>query len=181
MKPGQRRLLFPLLLAGLFAVPFPGEPQTRMKFLPDFEATTLAGERLTAQGLRGKVVLLDFWATWCAPCVQSLPSLRELSQQLEGEPFFLLSISADRAAGPVRKFVKKNQMTWPQVWDKGNVLRTKLKVSSFPTYMLVNGEGEILYTTTGWGEGSERVLAAKINQALKELKTRPAATDVAAQ
>src|SRR5687768_2626153 len=137
MNPGPPRRLLPLLLVGLFALPVPGEPQPREKLLPDFEVTTLDGERLSSKVLRGKVVLLDFWATWCAPCVQAIPSLRELSQQLESEPFVLVSISADRAGGTVRRFVKKNEMTWPQVWDKGSLLSQKMKVYSYPTHILV--------------------------------------------
>jgi peroxiredoxin len=144
--------------------------RARKRIVPDFELTTLAGEYLTAEDLRGKVLLLDFWGTWCPPCVASVPSLRSLSHRLKDDPFQLVSISTDADEKALREFVDKHQMDWPQVWDKGRELSRQCGIRSFPTYVLVSPEGEILHVTSGYGLGTERDLSSRIHAALKDLQ-----------
>ena len=144
--------------------------RARKKIVPDFELTTLAGEYLTAEDLRGKVLLLDFWGTWCPPCVASVPSLRSLSHRLKDDPFRLVSISTDQDERALREFVAKNQMDWPQVWDQGQAFTHQCGIHSFPTYVLVSPEGEILHVASGWGQATERDLSSRIHAAIKELQ-----------
>ena len=144
--------------------------RARKKIVPDFELTTLSGEYLTAEDLRGKVLLLDFWGTWCPPCVASVPSLRSLSHRLKDDPFRLVSISTDQDEKALREFVAKNQMDWPQVWDQGQAFTRQCGIHSFPTYVLVSPEGEILYITSGWGRDTERYITSRIHAAVKDLQ-----------
>ncbi|MFL6260083.1 MAG: redoxin family protein [Thermoanaerobaculia bacterium] len=144
--------------------------RARKKIVPDFELTTLSGEYLTAEDLRGKVLLLDFWGTWCPPCVASVPSLRSLSHRLKDDPFKLVSISTDQDEKALREFVAKNEMDWPQVWDQGQAFTRQCGIHSFPTYVLVSPEGEILRVVSGWGQGTERDLSSRIHAALKDLQ-----------
>lgn len=144
--------------------------RARKKIVPDFELTTLSGEYLTAEDLRGKVLLLDFWGTWCPPCVASVPSLRSLSHRLKDDPFQLVSISTDQDEKALREFVTKNQMDWPQVWDQGQAFTRQCGIHGFPTYVLVSPEGEILRVVSGWGTGTERDLSSRIHAALKDLQ-----------
>lgn len=144
--------------------------RARKKLIPELEMATLAGDYYTSEDLLGKVVLLDFWATWCAPCVAAVPSLRSMSRRMADEPFVLLSISVDRDEGSLKEFLAKHQMSWPQVWDRNSELARKCKVDRFPTYLLVSHEGEVLYATSGWGEGIERELSKKLASAIKEAR-----------
>jgi peroxiredoxin len=144
--------------------------RARKKIVPDFELTTLAGDYLTAEDLRGKVLLLDFWGTWCPPCVASVPSLRSLSHRLKDDPFQLVSISTDQDEKVLREFVAKNQMDWPQIWDQGQAFTRQCGIHSFPTYVLVSPDGEILHIGSGWGQGTERDLSSRIHAALKDLQ-----------
>lgn len=144
--------------------------RARKRIVPDFELTTLAGEYLTAEDLRGKVLLLDFWGTWCPPCVASVPSLRTLSHRLKDDPFQLVSISTDSDEKPLREFIAKHQMDWPQVWDKGQEFTRQCGIHSFPTYVLVSPEGEILHVASGWGQDTERTLSSRIQAALRDLR-----------
>jgi peroxiredoxin len=141
--------------------------RARKRIIPDFELTTLAGDYLTAEDLRGKVLLLDFWGTWCPPCVASVPSLRSLSHRLKDDPFRLVSISTDADEKTLREFVAKNQMDWPQVWDQRQAFTRECGIHSFPTYVLVSPDGEILHVASGWGLGTERDLNSRIHAAVR--------------
>jgi peroxiredoxin len=145
-------------------------PLRARKKIVDFELTTLTGEHLTAEGLRGKVLFLDFWGTWCPPCVASVSSLRSLSQQLKDEPFELISISTDTDERALREFIAKKQMDWPQVWDQGQAFTRQCGIHSFPTYVLVSSEGEILHVGSGWGTGTERDINSRVRAALGDLQ-----------
>jgi peroxiredoxin len=144
--------------------------RARKRIVPDFELTTLAGEYLTAEDLRGKILLLDFWGTWCPPCVASVSSLRSLSHRLKDEPFQLISISTDTDEKALREFIAKKQMDWPQVWDHGQAFTRQCGVHSFPTYVLVSPEGEILHVGSGWGADTEHDINSRIRGALKDLQ-----------
>jgi thiol-disulfide isomerase/thioredoxin len=141
--------------------------RARKRLVPDFELVTLAGDSLTAEHLRGKALLLDFWGTWCPPCVAAIPSLISLSRREKDEPFVIVSISTDAEEKTLREFVAKNQMAWPQVWDKEQAFTHKWGIHSFPTYVVVSSEGEIIYTISGWGEPIERNLYQQVYSAIR--------------
>ena len=148
--------------------------RARKNFVPDFELTTLEGERVSAKALRGKVVLLDFWGTWCAPCVSAVPSLRKMSERTAGDPFVLLSISNDQDEKVLRAFVSRYEMEWPQVWDGNRAFTSQSQVNSFPTYVLVGHDGEILYTASGWSTRIEREIGKKVTSAIQAAKSTKA-------
>ncbi len=138
--------------------------------VPSFALETLAGEPLRDEHFRGKVLLLDFWATWCGPCVAAVPRLRRLANEMADEPFVLLSVSVDRTPTLVEKFVARHKMDWPQVWDQGSAFSRRCGVHSFPTYMLVNHAGEVVYNRSGWSSSVERQLRKEIAAALAAAK-----------
>jgi peroxiredoxin len=144
--------------------------RARKRLVPEFEAATLAGDYLTSEDVKGKVLLVDFWGTWCAPCVAAVPSLRLMSRRMEKDPFVLLSVSTDSDKATLTEFIAKHQMSWPQVWDERHELSRKFQVEGYPTYMLVDHEGEIVYVVRGWGEGIERDLSMKISSAIRAAK-----------
>jgi thiol-disulfide isomerase/thioredoxin len=140
------------------------------KLFPEFDLKTLEGERLASQDLRGKVILLDFWGTWCPPCVAAVPSLRDLSRDMKGEPFVLVSIAVEEDDGPVRRFVKKYKMDWPQVWDRNAAFSRKAGISRFPTYILVSHDGDVLSTVVGTSRSVEKDLRVKVATAVEAAK-----------
>src|SRR3954447_16082074 len=90
---------------------------------PVFDLQTLDGKTINISSLKGKVVLLDFWATWCVPCRKALPELKELRHQKAGKPLVVISVSADEDRKAVEEFVRANGMDWPQAWDgQGKVI-----------------------------------------------------------
>jgi thiol-disulfide isomerase/thioredoxin len=91
----------------------------RERMAPAFEVTTLDGQRISLDGLQGKVVLIDFWATWCGPCREALPHMQEIARKFQGEPLVILSVSLDSDEAKWKDFVAKNNMTWLQYRDGG--------------------------------------------------------------
>src|SRR5829696_1668126 len=89
--------------------------RARENFAPDFSFTSSEGEHMTLEDLRGKVVLLDFWGTWCPPCVESVPELRDLYKRYSKDgTFTLIGISSDTEEEEWKEFTTKNKMIWPQ-------------------------------------------------------------------
>jgi thiol-disulfide isomerase/thioredoxin len=136
----------------------------------EFSLKTLDNKLLSSRSLSGKVVLLDFWGTWCPPCVSAVPSLRDLSRDMKGEPFVLVSIAVEEDDGPVRRFIQKNKMDWPQVWDRHAAFSRQSGVSHFPTYVLLSYDGSVLDTIVGTSRGVERDLRAKVAKAVEAAK-----------
>lgn len=114
---------------------------------PDFSEKSVAGEPLSLQQYKGKVVLVDFWATWCPPCVAELPNVLAAYQKYHDKGFEIIGISLDKDQGALDKFTKEKGMTWAQYYDgKGweNVLARKYGISSIPATFLVGPDGKIV-------------------------------------
>jgi thiol-disulfide isomerase/thioredoxin len=102
------------------ALRYIGRPElARARMAPPFAVTTPDGKHISMDDLQGKVVLLDFWATWCAPCREALPHIREVAKKFQGQPLVILSISLDSDETKWKEFVVKNEMTWLQYRDGG--------------------------------------------------------------
>jgi thiol-disulfide isomerase/thioredoxin len=87
----------------------------RARMVPPFSITTIDGQRVSMDELQGKVVLLDFWATWCVPCREALPHIQKVAKKLQGEPLVILSVSLDSDEQKWKEFIVKNEMTWPHI------------------------------------------------------------------
>lgn len=142
--------------------------RARVVFAPDFSVTTLQGDRVELAELRGRVVLLDFWATWCPPCVAATPGLKRLARKYAGQPFTLVGISLDRSERSWQDYVEANKMDWPQYLDNGRVA-TLFKVKPIPTYVLIDHEGVVRGVETGYNRSTDGWLDSEIRKLLKEI------------
>lgn len=125
--------------------------RARENYAPDFSFTSLQGEHITLDDLRGKVVVLDFWGTWCPPCVESVPELRNLHKRYSKEPsFVLIGISSDGDEQEWKQFTEKNRMVWPQYRDRDRKILSAFNIRAFPTYILIDHEGIVRFQSTGF-------------------------------
>ncbi len=115
----------------------------RARMAPAFELTTLDGQRISMDSLAGKVVLIDFWATWCGPCREALPHIRDIARKYQGQPFVVLSVSMDNDADKWKDFVAKNGMTWLQYRDGRftGPIATRFAVNAIPATFSIDADG----------------------------------------
>jgi len=115
---------------------------------PELKVTTLTGQVLESSAWKGKVVLVQFWATWCAPCVAELPHLEAVARQFGQRPdFVMLGISLDHDEKTLRDFVAKRGITWPQVFgETGGAYdaATRFDVRAIPAIFLLDAQSKII-------------------------------------
>jgi thiol-disulfide isomerase/thioredoxin len=159
-------------LASLSTGPALAAPKDLKDRIPDFELVTLDGQTLSSKDLKGKVVLFDFWGTWCPPCVAALPALRDLGRKSETEPFVLIGIASDADVRTLRAFYSKGKPEWPEVWDEGMRFSGRCGVHGYPTYILINGEGEIVFREQGWSDEINMSLHSAVYREIRALKKK---------
>ncbi|MBI4658192.1 MAG: TlpA family protein disulfide reductase [Verrucomicrobia bacterium] len=116
---------------------------------PDFEEKDTAGKPLSIANCKGKVVLIDFWATWCGPCIGELPNVLNTYKKYHDKGFEIIGISLDKDEKALASFIKKEGVTWQQFFDgKGweNKLAEKYGILSIPATYLLDGGGKIVAT-----------------------------------
>ena len=152
----ERRFLCAVLwsTAALLAWPlhaqaqFQKTPWPAKQATPALDLTDLQGQRWTSETLKGRVVVLNFWATWCAPCKEELPSLQTLHELSGGNPV-VLGINVRENASQVRRYLAATGLTLPVVLDPQAELAKRYSVSVYPTTLLIAPDGQIRWRVLG--------------------------------
>ncbi len=155
------------------ALRFIAQPElARARMAPPFAVTTTDGQRVSLDDLKGKVVLIDFWATWCGPCREALPHMREIAKKFQGQPLVVLSVSLDGDEQKWKDFIAKNGMTWPQYYDGGftGPISKMFGVQAIPHTFTIDADGMLQ---------DERIGDASIESKLKKLVGRARELQVA--
>jgi thiol-disulfide isomerase/thioredoxin len=138
---------------------------------PDFSLTSIDNQQVKLSDLKGKVVVLDFWATWCPPCRESLPKLNQLSADtgLGGRGLKVLAINAQESAPDVNGFIRSNHYTLPVLLDPDGSVERAYGADSLPTTIVVGRDGTVKYAIAGIDpRGDETPLNDAIEKALAE-------------
>lgn len=141
--------------------------RARAPFAPDFSFTTEERENISNASLRGKVVLLDFWGTWCPPCRESVPGVRALQKKFSGKNVQIIGISSDDDEDVWRTFIKAQQMTWSEYLDLDGTVLAAFHIESFPTYIVLDKDGVIRFRQSGYGQETPSDIEEALNKALK--------------
>ncbi len=119
------------------------------KAAPDFALTDLQGRAIELSDLKGKTVLLDFWATWCGPCREDGPSLDKLYQKYGARNLAIIGISVDEERPVVQKFLSEHPHKYPIALTTENEMPRAYQIGVFPTYIAINAEGNLASATEG--------------------------------
>ena len=114
----------------------------------EFAVTSIDGKKLSPGEFKGKVLLLDFWATWCGPCRQEMPNLIKVYEKYNKKGFEIVGISLDRSRSDLDRYVEKNDMKWPQYFDGKyyqNEVAALYGIMSIPATYLIDKKGNIRY------------------------------------
>ena len=141
---------------------------------PPFSLDPLANSKakVATKALAGKVVLVDFWATWCEPCKKSFPKLQELSVKYKVSGFEILAVSEDDDDKDIDKkivsFADSNGAKFPVAWDKDKAIAQKYNPATMPSSFLIDRKGVIRFAHIGYHEGEEAELDKEIKELLDE-------------
>ena len=135
---------------------------------PAYAAVSLAGDSVSLAGLRGKVVLLNVWATWCHPCRTEIPELREIQKRYEPRGLALVGVSVDAAGNDdgIRAFVKEFDMRYPVWLDPDERVSARFLSIGVPSTYLIDRQGVLRWRKTGPIAPGDTALAAALERAL---------------
>lgn len=114
---------------------------------PLFESTTVSGDTIALADFRGEVVLLEFWATWCGPCLPEIPYFKDVWSEYRGDDFQLIGISLDESIGALKEFIEAENITWPQIQqERGSFdeVTEMYSVNGIPRTYLIDRKGTIV-------------------------------------
>jgi len=116
------------------------------EFLPKLNAITINRQSFEFNDYKGKYLLLDFWGTWCNPCIKLIPQIKDLNEKFKGQNFALISIAYDDNIDKVKQFIDNKQMNWIHLLQNAieNDIITKLKIFQYPTIILIDPTGKII-------------------------------------
>ena len=147
-------LCLPLLAQAQFQKsPWPATQAT-----PALDLTDLQGQRWTNDRLKGRAVILNFWATWCPPCKEELPSLQTLHELGGGDPL-VLGINVRETATAVRRYLSATGIGFPVLLDPQGELAKRWGVTAFPTTLLIGADGQVRWRVVGEVDWSGREAA----------------------
>jgi peroxiredoxin len=132
----------------------------------DFTLPDLAGAPQKLSDLRGKIVFLNLWATWCPPCRAEMPSMQALYERLKDRDFAMVAVAEDTDAAAVASFVKELGLTFPVLLDTENHLPARLGVTGFPETFVIDRDGQVIKHVIGPDEWTDPEVIAYFEELL---------------
>ena len=173
MAAVRRTLALVLLGAGLAGCDPPFDPPpaaaaTASEPAPDFTLETLDGAQLSLASLRGKPVLVDFWASWCAPCRQELPFLERLHHQYAAQGLAIVGVSVDNEVANVRSFLRRTPLTFLVAHDPRKVAAARYGGTAMPSSYLIDRAGVVRHYHAGFRAGDAARIEHEVQALLRQ-------------
>jgi len=134
----------------------------------DFTLKSKTGKNLKLSEYRGQVVMLNFWASWCAPCRQEMPLLENLYKKYKGLGFSLLGINVEQDSSKAARLLRGIKVSFPVLYDNTNKVSKLYKVSAMPTTIILDRDGNLRYLHQGYKPGYEKDYEKQVRALLRE-------------
>jgi peroxiredoxin len=135
---------------------------------PDFTLKSRNGENIKLSELRGEVVMINFWASWCAPCRQEMPLLEALYKKYSDLGFVLLGVNVEEDSTQANQLLKEIPVTFPILYDNRNEVTKLYNVVAMPSTMLVDRDGKMRFLHRGYLPGDEEEYAKQVKALIRE-------------
>ncbi|MDH3560616.1 MAG: TlpA family protein disulfide reductase [Gammaproteobacteria bacterium] len=135
---------------------------------PDFTLKSDSGENLRLSEMRGEVVLINFWASWCGPCRQEMPILSELHDKYKAMGFTVLGINVEENSSDARKLLKEMPVSFPVLFDNDSSVSKQYDVAAMPSTVLVDRDGNMRYLHKGYKPGLEDTYVDQVRSLIRE-------------
>jgi len=135
---------------------------------PDFASKSDTGRNVRLSELRGQVVLINFWASWCSPCRQELPLLSKLYTKYRSAGFTLLGVNVDDNRKDAESMLKRLDLKFPTLFDNSKNVAKLYGVDTMPATLVIDRDGRVRYVHRGYYEGYERKYEQQVRELLKE-------------
>lgn len=163
-----RRLPLVALLAAFVALAWPAGATDGSLPAPEFTLANRAGGQLSLSGLRGQVVMINFWASWCGPCRQEFPALDEMYRRYKPMGFTLVGINVESEQADAERFLGARPVSFPILFDPDNTVSDRYGVSAMPTTVLVDRQGRLRWQHQAYKPGDEAKYIEQVRAMLRE-------------
>lgn len=157
-----------LLLAALVAGTWPALAADATQPAPAFTLESRAGGQVSLADLKGQVVMINFWASWCGPCRQEFPALDQIYAKYKPMGFTLVAINVESEKSDAEKFLSKTPASFPILFDPDNAVSGRYGVSAMPTTVLVDRQGRVRWLHRAYKPGDEAEYIEQIRAVLRE-------------
>ena len=143
-------------------------PEAESRPAPHFASVTPEGKKLSIDDLKGKLVILNFWATWCPPCRLEMPSMEKIYLEFKGEGLEVVAINYMEGPEPIKSFLKENDLTFTVLMDKAGEISQSYRVLALPVTFLIGRRGNILARSIGYKDWHNKKTRKFISSLLKD-------------
>ena len=154
-----------LVLSVIFAVPAAGESRGPA---PNFTLTDRNGRSVSLSDLRGQVVMINFWASWCGPCREEMPLLEQIHRRYASLGFTLLGINVEEDSADADAWLKDRPVSFPILYDPENGVSKLYKVVAMPSTVLVDRQGNVRFLHYGFKPGTENDYQDQVRTLVRE-------------
>ena len=164
----HRARMLPALALFALVAGLPASATAPAADAPDFKLPARDGGQVQLSELRGQVVMINFWASWCGPCRQEMPLLEQIQAKYEPLGFTLLGVNVEPDSAEAEKWLRNVSVSFPILFDRANAVSASFGVEAMPSSVLIDREGHVRHVHRGYKPGDEAVYADLIRGLVKE-------------